>query len=220
MLPDIEPDDPALVIYTSGTTGFPKGVVHTQKNYVLAGEAFVARLHLQPSDRNLALLPFFHINALFYSLGGALAAGGTLITARAFSASRFWKFAAETKATQFNFLAAVGTILIKRARCRVRRLARARADVRRADVGGMLRTFNGEFHVPWMIEGYGMTEIPGAACNPFLGPPSSGASGIAAVHPRYGGTSRSCAVDDNGNDVAVGEVGELVVKTPIAFKDT
>ena len=43
-------------------------------------EAFVARLHLQPAERLLTLLPFFHINALFYSLGGALAAGGTAIT--------------------------------------------------------------------------------------------------------------------------------------------
>jgi carnitine-CoA ligase len=116
VLPAIAPDDPAIVIYTSGTTGFPKGVVHSQSNYVLAGEAFVARLHLQPSERLLTVLPFFHINALFYSLGGAIACGGTIITTRSFSASRFWNLAVETRATQFNFLAAVGTILIKRAR--------------------------------------------------------------------------------------------------------
>jgi crotonobetaine/carnitine-CoA ligase len=220
VLPEIEPNDPALVIYTSGTTGFPKGVVHTQKNYVLAGEAFVARLHLQPSDRNLALLPFFHINALFYSLGGALSAGGTLITARAFSASRFWKFAAETKATQFNFLAAVGTILIKRARSEYED-SHVLSKMYGAPMSEeMLRTFNNEFHVPHMIEGYGMSEIPGAACNPFLGPHKLGSIGLPAVHPRYGADfSQLRVVDDAGNDVAVGEVGELIVKTPIAFKE-
>jgi crotonobetaine/carnitine-CoA ligase len=219
-LPEVGPDDAAIVIYTSGTTGFPKGVVHSQRNYVLAGEAFVARLHLQPSERCLALLPFFHINALFYSLGGALAAGGTLITARAFSASRFWKLAAETRATQFNFLAAVGAILIRRARSEYDPNHCLRKMYGAPMSEEMLRVFNGEFNVPWMIEGYGMTEIPGAACNPFLGPHKLGSIGLAAVHPRFGADfSQLRVVDEAGEDVPVGEIGELVVKTPIAFKE-
>ena len=219
-LPEVGPGDAVIVIYTSGTTGFPKGVVHTQSNYVLAGEAFVARLHLQPSERCLALLPFYHINALFYSLGGALAAGGTLVTARAFSASRFWKLAADTRATQFNFLAAVGTILIKRARSEYDGTHQLRKMYGAPMTEEMLRVFNGEFNVPWMIEGYGMTEIPGAACNPFLGPQKFGSIGVAAVHPRYGADfSQLRVVDDAGRDVAVGEIGELVVKTPIAFRE-
>jgi crotonobetaine/carnitine-CoA ligase len=219
VLPAIAPDDPAIVIYTSGTTGFPKGVVHSQSNYVLAGEAFVARLHLQPSERLLTVLPFFHINALFYSLGGAIACGGTIITTRSFSASRFWNLAVETRATQFNFLAAVGTILIKRARSEFNP-----AHAIRKMYGGpmseeMLRVFNDEFHVPWMIEGYGMTEIPGASCNPFLGPHVFGSIGVPAVHPRFPGSFSALSIqDDAGNELPVGEIGELVVKTPIVFK--
>jgi crotonobetaine/carnitine-CoA ligase len=219
-LPEIGPDDHAIVIYTSGTTGFPKGVVHSQSNYVLAAEAFVARLHLQPSDRLLTLLPFFHINALFYSLGGAIAAGGAAITARAFSASRFWNLAAETCATQFNFLAAVGAILMKRARSEYNPAHRLRKMYGAPISEDMLRTFNDEFNVPWMIEGYGMTEIPGAACNPFLGPHKLGSIGVAAVHPRYPGNFSTLRVDDDaGNEVPNGETGELVVKTPIVFKE-
>jgi carnitine-CoA ligase len=219
-LPEIGPDDHAIVIYTSGTTGFPKGVVHSQRNYVLAAEAFVARLHLQPSDRMLTLLPFFHINALFYSLGGALAAGGAAITARAFSASRFWNLAAETRATQFNFLAAVGAILMKRARSEYNPAHRLRKMYGAPISEEMLRTFNNEFNVPWMIEGYGMTEIPGAACNPFLGPHKLGSIGVAAVHPRFPGNFSTLRVaDDAGNELPNGETGELVVKTPIVFKE-
>jgi crotonobetaine/carnitine-CoA ligase len=71
-----------------------------------------------------------------------------------------------------------------------------------------------------MIEGYGMSEIPGAACNPFLGPHKLGSIGVPAVHPRYGADfSQLRVVDDAGADVPVGEVGELVVRTPIAFKE-
>jgi carnitine-CoA ligase len=219
-LPPVNPDDPVVVIYTSGTTGFPKGVVHTHRSYVLAAEAFVARQYLQPADRLLALLPFFHINALFYSLGGAIAAGSTLITARGFSASAFWHLAAETRATQFNFLAAVGNILTKRPRsefngahCIVKIYGGPMSEE-------MFNVFRQEFHVSTLIDGYGMTEIPGTSANPFLGPHKSGSIGRPAVHPRFSGDFVAMRVeDDNGKELPSGAVGELVVKTPILFKE-
>jgi long-subunit acyl-CoA synthetase (AMP-forming) len=67
------------LLYTSGTTGFPKGVMHSQKNFVMAGEGFVARMWLQADDRLMCILPMFHINALFYSLAGTFAAGSLVL---------------------------------------------------------------------------------------------------------------------------------------------
>jgi carnitine-CoA ligase len=215
-----QPDDAAVVIYTSGTTGFPKGVVHTQRTYILAAEGFVARMYLQPGERLLTVMPFFHINALFYSFGGAIAAGGALITTPKFSASQFWNLAAESEATEFNFLAAVGNILINRPRAefdpahRIRKLYGGPISER------MDRVFREEFNVPELIEGYGMTEIPGACCNPFLGPRKAGSIGRPAVHPNYPGEfSQLRVVDDDGRDVPPGAVGELVVRTPMLFRE-
>ena len=82
----------------------------------MAGEGFVERMHLQPEDRLLCVLPLFHINALFYSLGGTLAAGARWCWRRGSSASGFWQLAAETGATEVNIIAAVGTILQRRPR--------------------------------------------------------------------------------------------------------
>jgi crotonobetaine/carnitine-CoA ligase len=89
-----------MIIYTSGTTGFPKGVMHSQRSYLLTAEAFVHRMYLQPDERLMCVLPLFHINALMYSLGGAMACGGTLILIRRFSASNFWQQAAAARATE------------------------------------------------------------------------------------------------------------------------
>ena len=213
-------EDPLVVIYTSGTTGFPKGVVHTHRTYILAAEGFVARMQLQPTERLLTVMPFFHINALFYSLGGAIAAGGALITTARFSASQFWHLAAESGATEFNFLAAVGNILMNRPRSefdpahRIRKLYGGPISER------MHQVFPAEFHVPTLIEGYGMTEIPGACCNPFSGPHKAGSIGRSAVHPNYPGEfSQLRVLDEDGRPVADGGVGELVVRTPMLFKE-
>ena len=37
-------EDICVLVYTSGTTGFPKGAMHSQRNFVLTGEAFVERM--------------------------------------------------------------------------------------------------------------------------------------------------------------------------------
>src|SRR6185369_8554500 len=79
-------DDTCLIVYTSGTTGFPKGAMHSQRNFVTCGEAFVQRVCLQDDDRIMIVLPLFHINALFYSVAGTLAAGCSMAVVPRFSA--------------------------------------------------------------------------------------------------------------------------------------
>lgn len=218
-LPPITPNMPLVVVYTSGTTGHPKGVVHSHRNYVWAAEAFVERMHLQPTERLLTVLPFFHINALFYSLGGALAAGAMLITADGFSASRFWDFATAVGATQFNTLAAVGSILSKRPRTEFNPRHRLRKIYGGPISAEVDTVFREEFGVPALIEGYGMSEIPGACNNPFDGPHKLGSIGVPARHPRLPMPFVAMRVqDDSGRELSDGEVGELAVKTPIAFQ--
>ena len=88
-------DDTCVIIYTSGTTGFPKGVMHSQRSFLLCGEAYIERLYIQTNDRIMVVLPLFHMNALFYSVAGAICAGATLALMPRFSASQFWKQAVE-----------------------------------------------------------------------------------------------------------------------------
>ena len=215
---EVVASDPVVVIYTSGTTGLPKGVLHSHRNHVWAGEAFVERMHLQPSDRLLTMLPLFHVNALFYSWGGALAAGGTLITAVGFSASRLWDLAAECGATEFNTIAAVGNILAKRPRSEFNAAHRITKIYGGPISAEMCDVFQNEFHIPDLIEGYGMSEIPGACNNPFDGTRKLGSIGKPARHPRLGGTFVQMKIaDDEGRELPSGQLGEILVKTPIVM---
>ncbi|MFZ9433252.1 MAG: class I adenylate-forming enzyme family protein [Burkholderiaceae bacterium] len=212
-------DRTLFILYTSGTTGFPKGVMHSQRTYVLTAESFVQRLYLQPDERVLCVLPLFHINALMYSLGGALACGGTLILAPRFSASTFWATVANTRATAVNVIMSAAAILARRPpeefvpghALRKMFIAPLNQSLHEA--------FTRRFGVPTLIECYGMTEIPGVLANPFLGPHKLGSMGLVSAHPDPA-IERPLVrvVDEQGRDVPRGEVGELVVRTPLLMQ--
>jgi len=158
------------------------------------------------------------VNALFYSWGGALAAGGTLITAPGFSASRLWDLAAECGATEFNTIAAVGNILAKRPRSEFNAAHRITKIYGGPISAEMCDVFQNEFHIPHLIEGYGMSEIPGACNNPFDGTRKIGSIGKPARHPRLGGTFVQMKIaDDTGRELPARQLGEILVKTPIVM---
>ena len=215
--PNSGADDTCLIVYTSGTTGFPKGAMHSQRNFVTCGESFVQRMFVQPGERLMIVLPLFHINALFYSVAGTLAAGASMVIVPRFAASTFWQIALDSGATEVNIIDAIGAILMHRPRsefrpghrlCKVYGVRESAAD-----------TFRNDFGIPHLIGGYGMTEIPGVTCNPFEGPQKPGSMGALGRHPDPARHWAQCrVVDDAGRDVPVDAVGELVVKTPIIMQ--
>jgi carnitine-CoA ligase len=213
------PASTCVLVYTSGTTGFPKGVMHSQRTVVLAGEGFVERMYLQPSERLLCVLPLFHINALFYSLTGALAAGATIILEPRFSASAFWKRVVESCATEVNALAAAVNILVRRPRSEF-----VPGHPLRKIYGGpfsedVYRALHDEFGVPHLVEGYGMSEIPGVLNNPFLGEKKVGSMGQPSRHPDHRFRFAQVeVVDESGRARPDGQSGELVVRTPLAMQ--
>ena len=218
---DITGDATCLIVYTSGTTGFPKGAMHSQRSFVTGGEAFVQRVYLQDDDRVMIVLPLFHINAMFYSLAGTLAAGASMVIIPKFSASTFWQSVVDTGATEVNIIEAIGSIL------RTRPREEFRPGHKLTKVYGvrasMDETFKNDFKIPHRIGGYGMTEIPGVTCNPFdvenEGPQKLGSMGPVGRHPDPARPWAQCrVVDDEGRDVPDGEPGELWVKTPIIMQ--
>lgn len=210
-----DPDSPCVIIYSSGTTGFPKGVVHSQRNYLLSAEVHIGRTRLQPDGRMLCMLPLFHVNALFYAIGGAITAGATFMLLPKFSASRFWQIVHDAGITHTTIMAAVAGILCQRPRSEFvpgHKLGVVNGSGFTAE---SLRIFNEEFDVPVIIEGYGMSEIPASLGNPYDGKRKLGSLGLPLTHPDpEQDWIKVRIIDGEGNDVAKGETGELVVKTP------
>ncbi len=79
----VSPLDPAAIIYTSGSTGRPRGAVLTHKNIVSNVTSIVSYLALSPSDRVLALLPFYYVYGLSI-LHMTFASGGTVVVENRF----------------------------------------------------------------------------------------------------------------------------------------
>ena len=212
---DVNADETCIIVYSSGTTGFPKGIMHSHRTYLMSGEVHVARTHLQPDGRVLCMLPMFHVNALFYSLGSAIAAGAAAAIAPRFSASRFWDIVARYGATHTTVMAGVGAILVQRPRSEFVASHRLTVVNGSGFTPEILRVFRDEFHVPIIIEGFGMTEIPATFGNPYAGPHKLGSMGLPASHPLHDGPwTQARLLDDDGRDAPEGETGELAVRVP------
>jgi len=107
------PEDPAVMIPTSGTTGKSKLVTQTHRAYHMAGEGFPWWMELDSDDRLMTSLPLFHINAPAYSVLGSVAARAGLVLLPRFSASRFFGWARQHGATEFNAIGAMLEILMR-----------------------------------------------------------------------------------------------------------
>jgi crotonobetaine/carnitine-CoA ligase len=221
---DLKEGDLACVIYTSGTMGFPKGVMHAHKNLLMTGEAFLVRAQVKPSDRIMAVLPLFHINAQFYSTWGAIAGEASLILIPQFSASQFWRQAVRYGATEFNFVGTIGRILCSRPEEEFCSEHTLRIAIGAGITPDVYETFTKRFKIPNVIDAYGLTEIPAVSQNPIGGIIKMKSIGLPARHPNPSMTfSEMKVLGEDGQEARPGMIGELVVRSPVMtsgyFKD-
>jgi crotonobetaine/carnitine-CoA ligase len=161
----------------------------------------------------MIILPLFHVNAQFYSTMGCFAAGATLILQRKFSASQFWDQVDKYRPTQFNLIGAIGRILVnlpphpaeKNNSIRIANGALVTQD--------MFDAFTNRFGIN-IVDGYGLTECPLVCHNPYNGLKKIGSIGLPAVHPEIPFAEMK-VVDDTGNELPDGVVGELLVRSPV-----
>jgi crotonobetaine/carnitine-CoA ligase len=196
--------DPAMVLFTSGTTGPSKGCVLSHRYAVRQAQLMIDNLQLRGEDIFYCPFPMFHIDALVMTVTPAMVLGTTAAIAARFSASRFWDDIRRTRATVFDFMGATLTMLHKRP---------AREDdadnPARLAWGVPVPEFAAEFEQRFglqLVELYGSTDAGIPMYHPVDVVRRPGSCG--KVLPQYDVR----LVDDNGCEVAVGQVGEILVR--------
>jgi len=76
----IHSSDPAGIIYTSGSTAEPKGVIHSQGNFIRQGMSMAASFRYRHDERAYASMPFFWIGGLVTTAMCVMSVGATMLT--------------------------------------------------------------------------------------------------------------------------------------------
>jgi acyl-CoA synthetase (AMP-forming)/AMP-acid ligase II len=63
----VNPEDTWVILYTSGTTGTPKGVIRSHRSYIAFFLINEAEFSFTPQDYGMILMPLSHVNSTFYS---------------------------------------------------------------------------------------------------------------------------------------------------------
>lgn len=109
----LSPFDPFEIMYTSGTTGRSKGVVRWHEYVILRALRSIINFGYTSKDVFYTPLPLYHGNAQNVSTMPALLANAELALGRRFSVTQFWQEIRKYRATTFNYIGAMISILYK-----------------------------------------------------------------------------------------------------------
>lgn len=195
-----DPNDTLQIIYTSGTTGDPKGV--TISNLRLgSGTLFGPGLQLEPGDRPYTGLSLTHGNAQSLTLFPAIGMDLPVVFSRKFTKSRLWDVTRKYGCTVFNLLGGMTSAIYSEP------VKDNDADnpVRMVISAGMpaviWKKFEQRFNLK-VIELYAAVDGYGLFINRGEGP-----VGSFGQMPEG---SEFKVVDEEGNEVPHGEMGELI----------
>lgn len=94
-------EDDATILYTSGTTGNPKGVLFTHRNILSVATMICIEMTMKPTSRILHMMPLSHSAPLHLFLVSGTYVGATHVLAPTFTPELLLKLVAEEKTTHF-----------------------------------------------------------------------------------------------------------------------
>ena len=207
----------AFLTYTSGTTGPAKGAMNTHGNVVFNSQAYRQWCRLGPDDVVFGVAPLFHITGLIAGVTLALLLGAPLVLTYRFEPSVAIDTIRDERPT-FT----VGSITVFIALMNAPNAERdALASLTKIWSGGApippstVKAFQAQFG-QYIHNVYGLTETtsPSHAVPSGATAPVDEASGALSVGvPVFNTVVR--IVGDDGQDLPVGEVGEIVTSGPM-----
>ena len=203
-------DDVALILHTSGTTSRPKIVPLSHRNVCASARNISRTLQLTSADRQLHVMPLFHIHGLIAGVLAPMAVGSMIFCTPGFNALKFFGWMKECKPTWYTAVPTMHQTILAR--------AAGNMDVIDANPLRFIRSSSSSmppqviaelervFKTP-LIESYGMTEAAHQMASSPLPPGKRipGSVGIAAG-------PEVAIMDPTGTLLAAGEVGEIVIR--------
>ena len=218
----VSADDPHIIRFSAGTTGRPKGICHTGAGWLAMGNEYSLGLPpIQALDRQLVAGPMSHASGLL--VWPMIANGASHVIMPEFDASHFLDLVESQRCTRAILIPTMIRMLIDH------------PDVAQRDLSSLVAIYYGAAPIAertlldaralWgniMYQLYGQSE-----CLPI--------SVLSPAYHRPEGTARERAwirsagrpfpnvlvgiVDDDGNELPVGEMGEIVAFSPGAMKE-
>lgn len=227
----IDTDDDFAIMYSSGTTGKPKGVVQTHRGVVNAVYSWLLTFVMgplidPPEDPDavvprpavLIVTPLFHVTATHPSFMLSMPAGAKIVVMPKWDARKAVELIRDEKITRFLGVPTQSADLVVAAR----EMGEELPLLTYIGSGGAKRPaaqvaeIAGTFKNAAVATGWGMTETNaigiGMLGDEYLERPG-------AVGRLYPAVQELQFLDDAGHPVAVGEVGEITVKSPCNMRE-
>jgi fatty-acyl-CoA synthase len=204
------PEDLHCLLYTSGTTGRPKGVMIPHRQVIWNGYNTVVGWQLRADDVSPVFTPLYHAGGLAAFLVPIFTIGGTVVLHRGFEASEVWRTIEAERCTVILGVPTIWKMLLE---------APEFASVNLSHVRWLI---SGGAPLPHYIieayqrrgvvfkQGYGMTEV-GVNCFAMTVEESVARAGSIGKPLMF---TETRLVDEQGEEVPIGEVGELWIRGP------
>ncbi|MEM1314020.1 MAG: AMP-binding protein [Pseudomonadota bacterium] len=210
-LPEVTPDDEAMVQYTSGTTGFPKGACLSHRGLVTNANHFMVRAEVGHGEVVCSYMPMFHTSGCGMCVLGAVQRAAKVVQFRIFDPHAVLD---RTEADRIAFMFGVPTMLVALLEANEVK-TRDTSSVRVAVSGGSMvapelvkritETFGCDFQIV-----YGQTETCPLICeHQSTDSFEDKTSTIGQPMPRMSVAIRRV---EDGAVADVGEVGEICVR--------
>lgn len=224
------PDDDFAIMYSSGTTGSPKGVVQTHRAAVSAVYCWLMQAALAPlitppgpddppvlRPSALVTTPLFHVTALFPLFLLSLPAGAKITLMHKWDAREAIRIIQEEEITRFLGVPTQSADLL----AALRQSGQHLPSLRYVGAGGAKRPaaqvaeLAERFPLALVATGWGMTETCALGIGMGGEEYSQRPDAAGRLHPPL---QELRIIDDNGNEVPVGEIGEITVKSPSVMR--
>ncbi|MBW1815837.1 MAG: AMP-binding protein, partial [Deltaproteobacteria bacterium] len=211
----VSDDDPMFIMYTSGTTGRPKGAVLTHKNEVMA--VFNKLIFFEVvMERQLLVFPLFHQAATGLFMHG-IVQGATSVILEDPEPEKIMASVEEEEIQYIALVPALWNWIVNHPRF---------GDY---DLSSLRLGTTGAAPMPVELKNKIFELFPNIRMTETFGMTETTATGTNALHDdfttKHGTVGKirinleARLVDENGRDVACGEVGEIIYQGPTVMKE-